>query len=193
MLWRAGVNDELNVHLRKVCLAEIFSEMEKSSPHTWSETARLSSVQAFNPTLMLGWTTYRHQVRRLDAFHFKCLRSILGVCWRDGLVNNNTLQGASMLDMWGQWRKWQLRPSLPVPVFLIKYFVLGRDAEINRTELTCTQCEILTFCAGWHWHISRACRKTALSKMSFLADTTALILCSRPLYTNVLKRNLSAF
>jgi len=27
--------------------------------------------------------------------------------------------------------KWQLRLSLPVPVFLVKYSVLGRDAEIN--------------------------------------------------------------
>ena len=34
---------------------------------------------------------------------------------------------------WGQWRKWQQRPSLPVPVFLIKYFVLGPDAQINWT------------------------------------------------------------
>jgi len=39
------------------------------------------------------------------------------------------------VKLWGRWRKWQLRPSLPVPVFLIKYFVLGRDAEINCTEL----------------------------------------------------------
>jgi len=40
--------------------------------------------------------------------------------------------------MWGQWRKWQLQPSLPVPVFLIKYFVLGRCrnklTELNWTE-----------------------------------------------------------
>ena len=32
------------------------------------------------------------------------------------------------VNLWGQWRTWHLRPSLPVPVFLIKYFVLGRDA-----------------------------------------------------------------
>jgi len=39
------------------------------------------------------------------------------------------------VNLWGQWLKWQLRPSLPVPVFLIKCFVLSRDAEINWTEL----------------------------------------------------------
>ena len=39
------------------------------------------------------------------------------------------------MNLWGQWLKWQLRPSLPVPVFLMKYSVLGRDAEINWTEL----------------------------------------------------------
>jgi len=36
--------------------------------------------------------------------------------------------------MWGQWLKWQLRPSLPVPVFLIKYSVLGWDTKTNWTQ-----------------------------------------------------------
>jgi len=40
-----------------------------------------------------------------------------------------------MLKSLRQWLKWQLRPSLPVPVFLIKYSVLGQDAKINWTEL----------------------------------------------------------
>ena len=38
------------------------------------------------------------------------------------------------MNLWGQWLKWQLRPSLPVPVFLMKCSVLGRDAEISWTE-----------------------------------------------------------
>jgi len=41
-------------------------------------------------------------------------------CWAIRLI--------AALLLWGQWRKWQLRPSLPVPVFLRKSFVPGRDA-----------------------------------------------------------------
>ena len=29
------------------------------------------------------WKIYRHQEQRLDAFHFRCLRSILSHSWRD--------------------------------------------------------------------------------------------------------------
>jgi len=42
------------------------------------------------------------------------------------------------VNLWGQWLKWQLRPSLSVPVVLTKYFVLGQDAEINWNELNWT-------------------------------------------------------
>ena len=42
------------------------------------------------------------------------------------------------VNLWGHWFKWQLLPSLPVPVFLIKYFVLGQDAKINWTEHSTT-------------------------------------------------------
>jgi len=48
------------------------------------------------------------------------------------------------LNLWGQWLKWQLQPSLSVPVFLMKCSVLGRDAEINWTKLM-----VMVYCFIW--------------------------------------------
>ena len=45
------------------------------------------------------WTTYRHQERRLNAFHLRCLRSILGVTWRDHIPNTEVLGRLQCLDI----------------------------------------------------------------------------------------------
>jgi len=37
--------------------------------------------------------TYRYQEKRLNAFHFRCLRSILGVTWHDRIPN-------TVLQLW---------------------------------------------------------------------------------------------
>lgn len=37
------------------------------------------------------WTTYSKQERRLNAFHMRCLRTILGVTWRDRMTNEAVL------------------------------------------------------------------------------------------------------
>ncbi|KAG7305186.1 hypothetical protein JYU34_009222 [Plutella xylostella] len=38
------------------------------------------------------WTTYAKQERKLNAFHMRCLRSILGVTWEDKVTNRNVLE-----------------------------------------------------------------------------------------------------
>jgi len=38
------------------------------------------------------WCTYRRQENRLNAFHFRCLCSILGVSWRDHVPNSTILK-----------------------------------------------------------------------------------------------------
>ena len=35
------------------------------------------------------WTTYRHQERRLNTFHIRWLRSILGLCWKARVPNTS--------------------------------------------------------------------------------------------------------
>nr|XP_049705654.1 transposon TX1 uncharacterized 149 kDa protein [Helicoverpa armigera] len=45
-------------------------------------------------TLLYGsetWTTYSKQERRLNAFHMRCLRAILGVTWKDRVTNEAVL------------------------------------------------------------------------------------------------------
>jgi len=38
------------------------------------------------------WCTYRRQENRLSAFHFRCLRFILGVSWTDHVPNSTILR-----------------------------------------------------------------------------------------------------
>ena len=45
------------------------------------------------------WCTYRRQENRLNAFHFRCLPSILGVSWRD-LVPNSTILHVTSSPSW---------------------------------------------------------------------------------------------
>ena len=49
-------------------------------------------------TLLYGsevWVTYTHQQRRLNTFHLRCLRRILGITWQDHTPNKDVLQRAS--------------------------------------------------------------------------------------------------
>ena len=46
-----------------------------------------------------GWTTYRRQERRLNAFHLRCLRSNLGLTWQDCVPNTEILCKTECLDM----------------------------------------------------------------------------------------------
>ncbi|XP_038073012.1 uncharacterized protein LOC119741333 [Patiria miniata] len=46
-----------------------------------------------------SWPTYRRQERRLNAFHFRCLRSILGISWQDRVSNPAILELTGVNDM----------------------------------------------------------------------------------------------
>jgi len=52
----------------------------------------------------------------------------LGFVWDIDLSDDKDIQTQLRYQNchWGQWLKWHLRPSLPVPVFLMKYSVLCR-------------------------------------------------------------------
>ena len=45
------------------------------------------------------WSTCRHQKRRLNAFHMRFLRSILGLSWRDHVRNSSVLQMTGSYDL----------------------------------------------------------------------------------------------
>ena len=38
-----------------------------------------------------AWTIYKRQVKKLDAFHMRCLRKICGISWRDHVTNTEVL------------------------------------------------------------------------------------------------------
>ena len=50
-------------------------------------------------TLLYGsesWTTYSKQENRLEVFHLRCLRRILGISWKDRISNNAVLDKAEI-------------------------------------------------------------------------------------------------
>jgi len=56
-----------------------------------------------------SWVTYRKQEHRLNAFHFRCLRSILGVCWSDRVPNSVVLERTGSVDLYTLLRSRRLR------------------------------------------------------------------------------------
>ena len=46
-----------------------------------------------------SWTTYSKQENRLESFHMRCLRRILGITWEDKLTNNFVLEKCNMLSI----------------------------------------------------------------------------------------------
>ncbi|KAI8510155.1 hypothetical protein Bbelb_125830 [Branchiostoma belcheri] len=63
-------------------------------------------------TLLYGseaWTLYSHQERRLNAFHMRCLRRILGISWKDRVPNKDVLAQAGMTSMYALLSQRRLR------------------------------------------------------------------------------------
>ena len=53
-------------------------------------------------TLLYGsetWALYQKQIRHLDAFHMRCLRSICGIEWSDKVRNSDILEKCSMMGI----------------------------------------------------------------------------------------------
>ncbi|KAI8505331.1 hypothetical protein Bbelb_174400 [Branchiostoma belcheri] len=53
-------------------------------------------------TLLYGsetWTTYARQENRLESFHLRCLRRILGISWRDRVPNTTVLERSGSLSL----------------------------------------------------------------------------------------------
>ena len=63
-------------------------------------------------TLLYGsetWTTYARQERRLNAFHLRNLRRILGISWQDKVTNAEVLSRADLPSMYTLLRQRRLR------------------------------------------------------------------------------------
>ena len=63
-------------------------------------------------TLLYGseaWTTYARQERRLNTFHMRILRRILGISWQDKVPNTEVLSRAGLPSMYTLLRQRRLR------------------------------------------------------------------------------------
>ncbi|WP_419602576.1 hypothetical protein, partial [Thiolapillus sp.] len=86
-------------------LSKASSSFGRLSKRVWqSHSLRLSTkIQVYRvvvvPTLLYGaetWVLYRKQIRLLERFHQRCLRSILGIKWQDHVSNEEVLKRASL-------------------------------------------------------------------------------------------------
>ena len=63
-------------------------------------------------TLLYGsetWTTYAGQERRLNTFHLRSIRRILGISWQDKVTNADVLSRAGLPSMYTLLRQRRLR------------------------------------------------------------------------------------
>ena len=63
-------------------------------------------------TLMYGsemWTTYARQEKRLNSFHLRSIRRILGISWQDRVSNTEVLSSANLPSMFTLLRQRRLR------------------------------------------------------------------------------------
>ena len=96
----ATVNKDLDNRLARASSA--FGRLHKK---VWqNHSLRLSTkIQVYRvvvvPTLLYGCATrvlYRKQIRLLERFHQRCLRSIMGIKWQEYVTNEEVLKRASL-------------------------------------------------------------------------------------------------
>ena len=84
------------------------SSFGRLSKRVWQgHSLRLSTkIQIYRavvvPTLLHGaetWVPYRKQIRLLERFNQRCLRSILGIKWQDLVSNEEVFKRASLLNI----------------------------------------------------------------------------------------------
>ena len=64
------------------------------------------------PSLLYGcntWTPYCKHIKKLEKFHMRAVRSILGICWQDRITNLEVLDRANSSSIESVLIKAQLR------------------------------------------------------------------------------------
>ena len=89
-------------------IAKAAGVMSKLSNRVWNNNrltlkTKIRVYQAcIISTLLYGseaWTSYARQENRLECFHMRCLRRILGITWEDKVTNNSVLKQTNMLSI----------------------------------------------------------------------------------------------
>ena len=108
-----SLDTELNMRIGKASTA-----MARLTKRVWENTMLTikTKTQVYQAcvlsTLLYGsesWTLYTRQERRLNTFHLRCLRRILGISWQDHIPNSEVLARAGSLSMYALLTKRRLR------------------------------------------------------------------------------------
>ena len=98
-----SIEDEINSRIDKAAVT-----MAKLNKRVWQNTKLTDKTKlcvyraCVISTLRYGsetWTTYTSHELKLNSFHFRCLRRILGIKWQDKVPNSEVLMRANIQSM----------------------------------------------------------------------------------------------
>ena len=104
---------EINKRIGKASVS-----MSRLSTRVWENTKLTTNTKiavycaCVLSTLLYGsetWTTYARQEHRLNSFHLRCLRRILGISWQDKVPNKIVLESANTQSMFALLTQRRLR------------------------------------------------------------------------------------
>ena len=98
-----SLDTEINKRIRKAAttLARLISQVW-TNPKLTEMTKMVVYNTCVVSILMYGgetWTTYAKQEKRLNSFHLRSIRRILGISWQDRVSNTKGLSQANLLSM----------------------------------------------------------------------------------------------
>ena len=108
-----SLDAELNTRIGKAATA-----LARLTKRVWDNTMLTTNTKmrvyqaCVLSTLLYGseaWTLYSYQERRLNAFHMRCLRRLLGITWQDRVTNIDVLAKAGMPSMFAILTQRRLR------------------------------------------------------------------------------------
>ena len=107
-----SLDAEINKRIEKAAstLARLTARVW-TSPKLSVKTKMVVYNACFISTLLCGsetWTTYAGQERRLNTFHLRRIRRILGICWQDKVTNADVLSRAGLPTMYTMLRQRRL-------------------------------------------------------------------------------------
>ncbi len=97
-----SLDNELNTRIGKASIA-----MARLTKRVWNSmlttNTKMKVYQASVLNILLygseTWTTYIWQERRLNSFHLRCLKRILGITWQDRVPNTEVLDQAKTFSL----------------------------------------------------------------------------------------------
>jgi len=108
-----SLDAEINVRIGKAATV-----MSKLTKRVWENrnltlNTKLKVYQAcILSTLLYGsetWTTYTRQETKLNAYHMRCLRKVLGITWEDRITNTEVLSRAKSTTIFAMLSERRLR------------------------------------------------------------------------------------